>query len=100
MTAAFSLSLLEQTKEASVIRRILVCLAVLAVLASPSLAAKGGGKGGSKGHSSKGSSSKGSSSKGSSSKGSSSGGKTVHVKEYTKKDGTLVEAHDRKAASP
>jgi hypothetical protein len=28
------------------------------------------------------------------------GQKTVHVKEYTKKDGTTVEAHDRKAPSP
>lgn len=26
--------------------------------------------------------------------------KTVHVKEYTKKDGTKVEAHDRKAPEP
>jgi len=29
-----------------------------------------------------------------------SGGKTVHVKEYTKKDGTHVKAHDRKAPEP
>ena len=32
---------------------------------------------------------------------SSSGGqRTVHVKTYTKKDGTVVEAHDRKAPTP
>jgi len=36
-----------------------------------------------------------SSSKGS--HGSSTSGKTVHVKEYTRKDGTTVKAHDRKA---
>jgi hypothetical protein len=30
----------------------------------------------------------------------SNGGRTVHVKEYTKKDGTKVKAHDRKAPAP
>jgi hypothetical protein len=73
-----------------VIRRVLVCLAVLIFLATPSLAANGGGKEGGKG------SSKGSSAKGST-KGSGSGGKTVHVKGYTKKDGTYVAPHDRSA---
>ncbi len=32
--------------------------------------------------------------------GSSSGPKTVHVKEYTRKDGTKVKAHDRAAPKP
>lgn len=58
---------------------IAACLLVL-----PAVAQRGGGHGGHSSHSSR-----------SSSK--SSSRKTVHVREYTRKDGTVVHAHDRAA---
>jgi hypothetical protein len=62
------------------IRRVLCVVGVLALLASPAFASKGGG-----GHSR---------SSGGHSK---SGSGSVHVRSYTKKDGTHVEAHTRSA---
>ena len=70
------------------IRQFLIAFATAALLIgpSPALAQKGGGShGGSHGSSA--------------AKGSASS-KPVHVKAYTKKDGTTVEAHDRKAPTP
>jgi hypothetical protein len=67
------------------VRRTVIVAAATSFLAFPrtSLAQKGGGSHGSS-HASKGDTSS----------------KPVHVKTYTKKDGTVVEEHDRKAATP
>jgi len=65
-----------------------VVVSVLLALSPPPIAAKGGGHGSAAGGS-----------KGTGTKGPGSS-KPVHVKAYTKKDGTRVEAHDRKAPEP
>src|SRR5438067_1430732 len=68
-------------------RAIAVAVALLFLACSSTVLAT-------KGHGFSGGSSKSSGSK------SSGGSKPVHVKEYTKKDGTHVEAHERKAPEP
>jgi hypothetical protein len=75
-------------------RRLLLILALCGLVSAPGAYAKGGHSSGGHSKSSSGSKKSGGSHK---SKDSDAGDKPVHVKEYTKKDGTVVSAHDRKA---
>src|SRR5947207_571971 len=70
-------------------KRLLFLLILFSLISITSYAQRGGSRGG-RGHS-------GSSSRSSSSRSSGSGGGVVHVRGYTRKDGTYVAPHDRTA---